>query len=44
MTVLLLGTRALNLDLHLGKFDFSSNKSSLELRHLLAHIEGAVSS
>lgn len=29
MTVLLLGTIALNLDLHLAKFDFNSKKSSL---------------
>lgn len=37
-------TRALNLDFHLEKFDFNLRKSSLDLRYLLADIEGAACS
>lgn len=42
MTALLLGTRALNLDLHLGKFGFNSRKASLKLRYLLVDIKSDV--
>lgn len=37
-------TTALNLDFHLEKFDFNLRKSSLDLRYLLADIEGAACS